>query len=424
MPSTRFDFANAAGRRLSGVLEGGASPPRAFAIFAHCFTCDKTSLAATRVTRALAAAGIGILRFDFTGLGGSEGDFGGGLSSDVADIVAAATAMAAAGQPVQLLIGHSFGGAAVLAAAASVDTVKAVATIAAPFDAEHVLHQIGPQLGDASPGERVAVAIGGRPFELGREFIDDIRAARQDARIARLGRALLVLHAPGDTIVGIDNAAQIFQTAKHPKSFVSLDRADHLLRDRADADYAAAVIAAWAGHYLDLAPASVSAASHHAPVAGVRVEETGNGKFEVRATTATASFLVDEPPDVGGNGSGPTPFDLLSAGLAACTAMTCRLYATRKGWPLGTVTVDVGHTGKTATEPDRFVRRIAFAGDLDDDQITKLVDIAERCPVHRTLTAGAVVATGRLNGGDGRIPDVPEAHERAMEQSCVDADRA
>lgn len=412
MASTRFDFANVAGRQLSGVLETGAAAPRAYAVFAHCFTCDKTSLAAVRLSRALAAHGIGVLRFDFTGLGDSEGAFGDGLSSDIADLVCAANALAAAGTPAQLMIGHSFGGAAGLAAAGSCPSVKAVATIGAPFDAEHVLHQVGNQLDDLDGDGRVAVSIGGRPFELGAGFVRDIRGHDQKARIASLGRALLVLHAPLDEIVGIDNASGIFLAAKHPKSFVTLDRADHLLRRKVDSDYAAAVIAAWAGRYLDLAVTDDPAL----PLSGVRVDTTGTGKFEVRATTPSGSFLIDEPPAVGGGGSGPTPYDLLSASLGACTAMTMRLYGARKEWPVGRVTVEVGHVRDRAGET--FTRRIGIAGPLDDAQRDRLFEIADRCPVHRTLTTGAVVVTQPLTDAAAGTPDTPEDHAAAMAAAC------
>jgi len=250
MTAMDFDFTNAAGRELAGVLETGPGPVHAWAVFAHCFTCDKTSLAATRVSRALAVQGVGVLRFDFTGLGESEGAFGHGLSGDVRDVVRAAEAMAASGRAPRLLIGHSFGGAAVLAAAGALESVTAVAVIGTPFDAEHVLTHVGPALEGLAPGRRVPVSIAGRDFELGADFVEDIRSHNQLGRIAGLGRALLVLHSPLDDIVSIDNAAEIFQTARHPKSFVSLDDADHLLTRQADADYAAAVIAAWASRYV------------------------------------------------------------------------------------------------------------------------------------------------------------------------------
>lgn len=259
MTAIDFDFVNGGGRRLSGVLERGDAPARAWAVFAHCFTCDKSSLAAIRISRALADLGVGVLRFDFTGLGESEGAFGKGLSGDIEDVVCAARAMADQGMTPQLLVGHSFGGAAVLAAAGELQTVKAVAVIGAPFDAEHVLTHIDPALKNAAAGQRVPVSIGGRAFELGADFVRDIRGHNQRARIADLDRALLVLHSPVDEIVSIDNAAGIFLAARHPKSFVSLDHANHLLNAKADSDYAAAVIAVWASRYLDLAADPVEA---------------------------------------------------------------------------------------------------------------------------------------------------------------------
>jgi uncharacterized OsmC-like protein/pimeloyl-ACP methyl ester carboxylesterase len=417
MTHSTFDFENATGRQLSGVLEQGDGPVRAWAVFAHCFTCDKTSLAATRVSRALADRGIGVLRFDFTGLGESEGDFGRGLSGDVQDVVCAARAMAAAGMVPQLLVGHSFGGAAVLAAAGSVDTVKAVAVIGAPYDAEHVLTHIGPALDDLSHGRRVPVEIAGRAFELGADFVEDLRSQNQTARIASLGRALLVLHSPLDEVVSIDNASGIFMAARHPKSFVSLDHANHLLTDKADSDYAASVVAAWASRYLDPVARPVEP-----PVQGVRVEETGAGKFQVRVVTPSSTFLADEPASVGGLDSGPTPYDLLSAGLGACTAMTCRMYAEHKGWPLARVVVEVGHTAKTKSEVDRFVRKIAFQGDLDEAQHVRLLEIADRCPVHRTLTESATVETERLphDQPDAGAEDSAEDHIHRMEDVCAD----
>ncbi|MDY6923814.1 MAG: bifunctional alpha/beta hydrolase/OsmC family protein [Pseudomonadota bacterium] len=416
MTAVDFDFANEAGRTLTGVLETGAGPVRAWAVFAHCFTCDKTSLAATRVSRALAERGVGVLRFDFTGLGESGGRFGEGLSGDVQDVVCAARAMAATGRTPRLLIGHSFGGAAVLAAAGAIESVAAVAVIGTPFDAEHVLAHVGDQLDDVTHGRRVPVSIAGRDFQLGADFVEDICSHNQRARIEGLKRALLVLHSPVDDVVSIDNASGIFQAARHPKSFVSLDDANHLLTREADADYAAAVIAAWAGRYVgDLGEAA-------APMQGLRVEETGGGRFQVRVTTASGGFLADEPVSVGGLGSGPTPYDLLGAGLGACTAMTCRLYAERKGWPLERVIVEVGHVAKTASAADHFTRKIGFTGGLDEEQQARLLEIADRCPVHRTLTESATVSTEILPGGvaDEGVEDSPEDHLRRMQDLCLD----
>lgn len=420
MTTTDFAFENAAGHRLAGVLET-EGVPRAFALFAHCFTCDKSSLAAVRISRALAARGIAVLRFDFTGLGESEGDFGEGLSGDVADIVCAVRAMQARDMPVSLLVGHSFGGAAALAAAGRLDGVGAVAVIGAPADAEHVLTHIEEDLDSLPAGATVPVEIAGRAFRLGAAFATDIRAQRQHERIAGLGRALLVLHSPLDDVVSIDNASEIFGAARHPKSFVSLDDADHLLRRREDADYAAGVIAAWAERYLEVVEPAAEPAPH-----GVRVANTGVGRFQVRITTSATTFLADEPISVGGLNSGPTPYDLLSAALGACTAMTCKLYAQRKGWPLVRAVVDVGHSGRKDQTPDRFVRWIDLQGNLDDQQRARLMEIADRCPIHRTLTEGAQVRSElrAATAVDTNLDDQPEDHVVRMTDACDDMDGA
>jgi uncharacterized OsmC-like protein/alpha/beta superfamily hydrolase len=387
--SIRFDFENRAGHKLSGVLETGESEPRAWAVYAHCFTCGKASLAAVRVSRDLAARGIGVLRFDFSGLGDSEGEFGAGLTSDAADVVDAALAMGEAGMTVGLLVGHSFGGAAVIAAASSLPDIKAVATIAAPASADHVLKDVPADLGDLAEGETREVVIQGRTFRFGAGFVRDVLAQDQAKRIATLGRALLVLHSPLDQTVGVDNASRIFLPAHHPKSFVSLDHADHLLTKASDADYAAGVIAAWASRYL-----GHQALIETQPASGVvRVEETGHGSYQNLIKGAGWRLLADEPVAVGGLASGPSPHDLLTAGLGACTSMTCRMYADRKGWALRHTTVEVVHTGRSETSKDLFERRIRFEGDLDETQRERLFEIADRCPVHRTLTEGSVVTT-------------------------------
>jgi len=393
MTSIRFDFQNRAGRRLSGVLDTGEGAPNAYAVFAHCFTCSKASLAAVRVSRALAARGIGVLRFDFTGLGDSEGEFGGGLSSDAADVVDAVRALGQRGMNVRLLIGHSFGGAAVIAAAADLESVTAVATIGAPAGADHVLRSIPPEIADLGDDQAREVIIEGRPFRLSGAFVRDVREQDQDRRIAALGRALLVLHSPVDATVGIDNASHIFLTARHPKSFVSLDHADHLLTKPADADYAAGVIAAWASRYLPAAPAVQAVERAHGVV---HVEETGVGPYQNRVSGAGWSALADEPIEVGGLGTGPSPLEWLAAGLGACTSITCRMYANRKGWALRHTTVEVVHTARTATSKDLFERAIRFEGDLDETQRARLFEIADHCPVHRALTEGSVVTTREM----------------------------
>jgi putative redox protein len=396
MASTRFDFASRSGHKLSGVLETGLAPPHAWAVFAHCFTCGKSSLAATRVSRFLAARGVGVLRFDFSGLGESEGAFGEGLSADAADVVAAAEAMGAAAMPVQLLVGHSFGGTAVLAAAGDLPGVKAVATLAAPAQPRHVLHELPVDLSDLPPGETRTVTIQGRAFQMGSHFLRDIDQHDQIARIHNLGRALLVMHSPLDQTVGVENASEIFLAARHPKSFVSLDHADHLLTKAADADYAAGLIADWASRYLTPVEAEPQAGAEPAGPPVICAEETGAGRYQTRISGPGWNFLADEPKDVGGLGSGPSPHDLVSAGLAACTAMTCRMYAERKGWSVTRISVRISRTGRTATEKDHFDRRICFEGELDDEQRARLFEIADRCPVHRTLTEGSTVTTSPM----------------------------
>lgn len=412
MAQRNFDFTGSNGGRLSGRIELPETPPRGWAIFAHCFTCGKDSLAATRVSRALALAGIGVLRFDFAGLGASEGEPGEfGFANDIADLANAAQAMEVAGMPVTLLVGHSLGGAAVLMSATAISTVRAVATIAAPADVSHILTSIDPAVVSRIENDGSAeVSLAGRPFVLGRKFLYDARAQALEERVAGLRLPLLVLHAPGDTIVGIDNASRIFQAAKHPKSFISLDQADHLLRERADADYAAMVISAWASRYLPVAEVEMRPLE---PSEGVIAQETGRGKFQVAITAGSHHFLADEPLAIGGLASGPTPYELVAAGLAACTVMTMRLYADRVAMPLEHARVSVLHDrDKDRTPPDRFTREITLSGALEEEQRKKLLSIADRCPVDLTLVRGSDVVTELLEAsplapgeGDRMAPD-------------------
>ncbi|MEI4509225.1 alpha/beta fold hydrolase [Sphingopyxis sp. CCNWLW253] len=386
MPTRPFDFPNAAGDTLSGRLELPVGPVRAWALFAHCFTCGKDNKAAVRIARRLAGAGVGVLRFDFTGLGRSEGDFAAtGFAHNVEDLVAAAGAMAALDMSPMLLVGHSFGGAAVVAAAGSLPGVRAVATIAAPFEIDHVLAQFDPDaLARIELEGKGMVSIGGRPFAVGRELVRNLRDQEQGGRLAALKRPLLLLHSPTDQVVGIDNVTSIYLAAKHPKSFVSLDGADHLLSRAGDADFAADMIASWAARYLpEPLPTALSRFDAEA-------EETGLGKFQLAMRAGKASFIVDEPESLGGLGSGPTPFNLLSAALAACTTMTLRLYASRKGWPIERIRTGVAHRKETGTErPDVFSRSVEIEGNLDSAQHAELISVADRCPVHRTLETGS-----------------------------------
>lgn len=385
MPTRSFDFVNAAGRRLSGSLEMPEGIHRGWALFAHCFTCGKRNLAAVRIARALAATGIGVLRFDFTGLGDSEGTFSGtSFTLNVDDLRAAAAAMAAARKAPALLIGHSLGGAAMLAAAGDIASACAVATIAAPFDVSHVLHLLDADgLARVKAEEDTLVQVRGRHLAVGRVFIDDLGQHDQAARIAALHRPLLLLHSPRDRTVDIENVTQIYLSARHPKSFISLDDADHLLSKREDAEHVANLIATWSSRYLPAYP------DPHARAADAEAEETGLGKFQLALRSGGSRWLADEPATVGGLGSGPTPYNLLSSALAACTTMTLRHYADSKGWAVTRIRTAVDHRKDKSRSPaDVFTRRIAVEGALDDAQRAQLAEVAERCPVHRTLTQG------------------------------------
>jgi putative redox protein len=399
MRTERFDFPNARGQTLAALLHRPAGEPAAFALFAHCFTCGKDNLAAKRIAEALAERGIAVLRFDFTGLGASEGEFPNThFSSNIADLVAAADHLRRTERAPALLVGHSLGGAAVLAAAGQIPEAQAVATIAAPSDPGHVTGLFKDQVADIrAEGER-EVLLAGRPFRIRREFLDDVAEANLLARVKDLHKALLVLQSPTDDTVGIDNASAIFLAARHPKSFVSLAGADHLLTRRRDALYAAHVIAAWAERYVE-APAAAASEDARA----VMVSETGEGKFQQSVAAGPHHFLADEPIAAGGMDSGPSPYQLLLAGLGTCTAMTLRLYADQKGLPLTGVSVTLTHAKIHASDCatcetkegklDRIERTIALEGPLDEAQRARLVEIADKCPVHRTLTSEIEIRT-------------------------------
>jgi len=399
MRAERFDFPNARGETLAALLQRPAGPPAAFALFAHCFTCGKDNLAAKRIAEALAERGIAVLRFDFTGLGASEGEFANThFSSNVADLVAAADHLRRTERAPALLVGHSLGGAAVLAAAAEIPEAKAVATIAAPSDPGHVTGLFKDQVADIRAQGEGEVVLAGRPFRIRREFLDDVAEQTLIERVANLHRALLIMHSPTDDTVGIDNATRIFLAAKHPKSFVSLADADHLLTDRRDALYAAHVIAAWAERYVEAA----SQAAAQEPRAVV-VTETRESKFQQEVAIGPHHFLADEPVAAGGGDSGPSPYDLLLAGLGTCTAMTLRLYADQKQLPLARVSVSLTHEKIHAVDCancetkegkiDRIDRTITLDGDLTDAQRARLLEIADKCPVHRTLTSEIEIRT-------------------------------
>ena len=399
MTTERITFTGHNGADLAARLDFPDGPHLATALFAHCFTCSKDIPAARRISARLAGMGIAVLRFDFTGLGHSGGEFGNTtFTSNVGDLHAAADHLAGMGHAPALLIGHSLGGAAVLKAAGDIASVKAVATIGAPFEPAHVTHNFGHALEQIRRDGQAEVNLGGRPITISEDFVDDVSAEKLGPAIASLRRALLVLHAPQDRIVGIENASNIFLAAKHPKSFVTLDEADHLITRPEDAEYAAEVIAAWASRYLKLTP---PAPPPGAPEGVVRVSEADpNGFLQDVNAGPTHHALADEPEAYGGANRGMTPYGFLTAGLGACTSMTIRMYARRKKWPLTHVSVDVTHDKVHAqdaeaggTKVDTFRRRISLEGDLSDDQRQKLLEIAEKCPVHRTLEQSSRVDT-------------------------------
>jgi uncharacterized OsmC-like protein/pimeloyl-ACP methyl ester carboxylesterase len=406
MPAEQFDFFNAEGLRLAGLLDNPPGEARAYALFAHCFTCGKDIHAAKRIAEGLTALGIAVLRFDFTGLGSSEGEFANTtFSSNVADLIAAADQLRRVKRAPSILIGHSLGGAAVLAAGAAVPEARAVVTIAAPSDPGHVAGLFKDRLGEIEAHGEVEVTLAGRPFRIRRAFLDDVAEQELNGRIAALRKALLIFHSPTDEIVGIDNASHIFAAARHPKSFVSLPGADHLLSRRSDAAYVANVIAAWAERYLDMAPAAEEGQEDSGLVT---VRETRQGRLQQEITAGAHRFLADEPRAAGGDDSGPNPYDFLLAALGACTAMTLRLYAERKALPLDRVTVNLRHARIHAADCetceskegmiDRIERGIGLEGALDGEQRARLLEIADKCPVHRTLTSEVDIATTELSG--------------------------
>ncbi|WP_425074474.1 alpha/beta fold hydrolase [Sagittula sp. S175] len=399
MPSERITFPGHGGHALAARLDLPRGPHLATALFAHCFTCGKDIHAARRIAQRLAAMGIAVLRFDFTGLGHSQGEFANTtFQSNVEDLVEAARYLEGRGMAPTLLIGHSLGGAAVVRAAELIPEAKAVVTIGAPFDPEHVTGTFSEALPHIEAKGQAQVDLGGRPFTIGKDFVQDLARHDLGAALAGLGRALLVLHAPGDTVVPVGNASKIFMAAKHPKSFVTLDDADHLVSRAEDAEYTAGVIAAWARRYLDLAP---PAPPPGAPEGVTRVTESDpQGFLQDIQGGPHHHALADEPLAYGGTNRGMSPYGFVAAGLGACTSMTIRMYARRKGWPLENVSVDVTHDKMHAQDAsgmdnriDRFTRRITLTGELDDTQRQRLLEIADRCPVHRTLETGARIDT-------------------------------
>jgi uncharacterized OsmC-like protein/pimeloyl-ACP methyl ester carboxylesterase len=402
MHDERFTFLGAHGHELSARL---TVPPDgdvlAWALFAHCFTCSKDLKAVVNISRALARERIAVCRFDFTGLGESEGDFAGTtFSSNIDDLVAAAAAMDRSLMAPAILVGHSLGGAAVLHAAGRIESVRAVATIAAPFDPAHVRHLFRESLDEIEEQGSADVKVAGRRFRVSRDFVRDLSTHAMTEAIDGLRRPLLLFHSPIDQTVGIDNAARIYEAARHPKSFVSLEDADHLLSRDRDSRYVGTVLAAWASRYLDAPPQPTD---REALIADNRVVARTQDGFQTEIQARHHALIADEPVAVGGTDLGPTPYDLIAAALGACTTMTLRMYADRKQWPLEEVVARLRHSRVHAEdeqrcetdEPrlDHLEREITLVGPLDEAQRARLLEIADRCPVHRTLSAGVHIDT-------------------------------
>jgi len=411
VPTQRITFPASDGvTSLSARVELPASgQAAAWALFAHCFTCSKNIRAAVDITRALSSLGVGVVRFDFTGLGESEGEFADtNFSSNVRDVVAAAHFMAEEYGAPAMLVGHSLGGAAVLQAAAELPAVRAVTTIGAPADPAHVLRHVHASLEQIEEQGEAEVDIGGRPFKVRKQFLDDLEKQRVEDIVSDLDAALLFMHSPTDGVVGIDNAARLYTMVKHSKSFVSLDGADHLLTETADSLYAASVMAAWAGKYVDLSrePEDIEDLRD----SDRAVTRTRSNTFYTDIAIRRHTMVADEPASVGGEDAGPSPYDYVIAGLGACTSMTLQMYAGRKEWPLEEARVRLKHRRIHAADCedcedehdhrlDVVEREIELVGPLDEEQKTRLMEIADRCPVHRTLDAGVRIDSRRYREG-------------------------
>lgn len=404
MHKQKITFPNKDGIMLSGLLESPDNP-RAYALFAHCFTCGKGLTSASQISHALVEKGIAVLRFDFTGLGSSEGDFANSnFSSNVDDLLAAVAWLSLHARAPELLVGHSLGGTAVLIAASRLESVKCVATLGAPAEPAHVLKQFSSHVDDICEEGMARVSLAGREFTIKKQFIEDVGNFQVHAQLHSLSKALLILHSPRDTTVFIDQAELLYTSARHPKSFISLDNADHLLSRKEDAHYAGTCIAAWAEHYLSASAAISSRRStEQQPGEGeVRVSmEKGDFLCEVRS--GTHSWLADEPLDVGGDNAGPTPYDQLLAALGTCTSMTLRMYARRKNLSLESLVVTLKHSRRHMQDcescldgkdiADHIQCDIQISGALSEEEKSRLLDIASLCPVHKTLHNPITVTT-------------------------------
>lgn len=397
--SEKITFAGSQGHELAARLELPEGEATGYAIFAHCFTCSKDLFAPTRIARGLAERGIGVLRFDFTGLGHSDGEFANtDFSSNVEDLVAAADFLRDEYQAPRVLVGHSLGGTATIVAASRVDEVQVVATIGAPCHPGHVAHLFGEQVEDIEDQGEAHVTLAGREFTVTRQFLEDIRGANMKEVLGDLKKPLMVFHSPTDETVGIDNARLIYQAAKHPKNFISLDGADHLLTNREDAEFVADMLGAWVPRYVDFRVATDKTPEELGEPRPdeVLVAEAADGRYKNHVAVGRHHLIADEPREVGGGDEGPNPYDLIAAGLGACTSMTLRMYSERKEWPVERIEVRLKHEKVHAEDCaacdqdngkiDKITREISVEGELTDKQVQRLLEIADKCPVHKTLT--------------------------------------
>mgnify|MGYP002635670177 CR=1 FL=1 len=396
----RVEFSNQEGRQLSAIIDFPSDRhPHSFVLFAHCFTCNKNFTAVRNIARALTTQGFGVMRFDFTGLGESEGEFATtNFSSNVSDLVCAADYLSIHHKAPTLLIGHSLGGSAAIVAGSQIDSIRAISTIGAPSDPAHVRQLIQSGVGAIEAEGEAEINIGGRPFIIRQQFLEDIAAQKLTAILKDLRKPIMVLHSPQDTIVGIENAAEIYKSAWHPKSFISLDGADHLLSNSRDSRYAGQMIATWAMKYAELEVADTILSNYDAAAL-----ITGGDGYTTRIKLGTHEIVADEPVSAGGFDFGPSPYELVSAGLAACTAMTMKMYANRKEWKIDEIVVHVKHDRRhiddcvDCEDPklkiDYFDKKIELKGDLDEAQRQRILDIASRCPVHKTLLSEIRIST-------------------------------
>lgn len=412
MPSKKVEFYNSEGIKLSAKIDLPLSrSPFPFALFAHVFTGNKNLSSARHISRALTQNGIGVMRFDFTGLGESEGDFADtNFTSNISDLESAAAYLAEHYTAPAILIGHSLGGSAALFASQKIESIKAVVTIGSPSYPEHVTHLLKDSIETIEQNGCSRVNVGGRTFTIKKQFLDDLRSQNHVDVINNLGKGLLVMHSPQDTVVGIDNAANIYQLAKHPKSYITLDGANHMLTNKEDAYYAGTVISSWVRRYVEF-PEELKLKTDKEVV--VRLEDEDIYTTDILA--GRHSIIADEPGSIGGNDFGPSPYELLNSSLGACTAMTLQMYARRKGWDLQEVKVHLSHAKKNVHQDDmqnvdgpksridRFEKVIELQGDLSEEQKRRLLDIANKCPVHKTLATPQEFATKLLEDDDWTV---------------------